>query len=690
MQADTLEREFICSLTASLFPVYAHPQGPDSPSHYRPDVDGLRAIAVVSVVIFHAFPSLLPGGFIGVDVFFVISGFLITGLILKDMEAGRFMLAHFYARRTLRIFPALILILLLAWCVGWIALTSTEYRKLGRYVSGGAVFVNNFLFWQDAGYFDSHPDTKPLLHLWSLAVEEQFYLVWPVLLMGLRRMGWIAAGMALLLLLSFAYGVWKVQVDMTGAFYSPLTRLWELLAGAALAYRLHVRGQSGRQTPGTWHAAMEVSALAGVLCLLAGLIWIHPQRAFPGAWALLPVLGAVLLIASGQHSWWGRRLLSQPALVWLGLISYPLYLWHWPLLSFARVLNGETPSPTVRAVLVAFSIGLAYLTYRWWERPIRFGKPSQKKILGLVLAMLVLLLMGQWVNDKRGLSWRHLDKLPARPDTMALGSNRGSLLPHCALLPDEQARSTYCKQQFDDARPRWLVLGDSKAEALYYGLASRSTSDINWVLIGGLSPWRMVDWGTPVMDRLLQDPQLQGVVLVSAMRGLMSVDRDTGRPLVEPDSITQDSWLKDYEAFASRWIARGKQVVVVRDHPTLPDPNDCIEGEMTTLPVLRTLLRRNPNPLCQQTLSDHLTWSQAYDQFLGRLQAHQPALALYSPLHILCDAQENRCPMVRDGAFLYSYGDHLSDVSNSLVANDLLMRLGIATEPPANSSGRSQ
>ncbi|MFM8574361.1 MAG: SGNH hydrolase domain-containing protein, partial [Limnohabitans sp.] len=244
--------------------------------------------------------------------------------------------------------------------------------------------------------------------------------------------------------------------------------------------------------------------------------------------------------------------------------------------------------------------------------------------------------------------------------------------------------------RLDGPQERWLVLGDSKADALYYGLARHADPGTNWVLIGGLSPWRMADWGEPVVQRLLADPQLKGVVLVSAMRGLMKVDRNTGRPLAEPDLATQDAWLQDYERFTARWLERGTRVVVVRDHPTLPDPNDCIEGEMTSVPVLRQLLRRSPNRLCTQTLTDHMAWSRTYDRVLQNLQARPPAVQVYSPLHLLCDAGQDRCPMVRDGAFLYSYGDHLSDTSNSLIAKDLLGRMGLPAraEPAEDRSPR--
>jgi peptidoglycan/LPS O-acetylase OafA/YrhL len=206
---------------------------------YRPDIDGLRAIAVVAVVTYHAFPDWLPGGFAGVDMFFVISGFLITGLLLRDQAQNTLSLRDFYARRIKRIFPALALVLSVCMAVGWLMLTSEEFSALGMYTSGGAAFANNFLFWRASGYFDTAADTKPLLHLWSLGIEEQFYLVWPLLLWLLfRKPRWLGAGMVLCLAVSLVYSLWAIRADAVLAFYSPLARLWELVLGGVLAYGL--------------------------------------------------------------------------------------------------------------------------------------------------------------------------------------------------------------------------------------------------------------------------------------------------------------------------------------------------------------------------------------------------------------------------------------------------------------------
>lgn len=203
---------------------------------YRPDIDGLRAVAVLAVIAFHAYPGLLPGGFIGVDVFFVISGFLITGVILGDLERGTFTFADFYARRIRRIFPALLVVLVAAWIAGWFLLLADEYKSLGRNIAAGALFLSNVSLWTEAGYFDAAAELKPLLHLWSLGIEEQFYIAWPlVMVIAWRLRGSLVTVAGVIGLVSFVLCVLSADGDPTTAFYLPHTRVWELLVGATLA-----------------------------------------------------------------------------------------------------------------------------------------------------------------------------------------------------------------------------------------------------------------------------------------------------------------------------------------------------------------------------------------------------------------------------------------------------------------------
>ncbi len=209
---------------------------------YRRDIDGLRAIAILSVLCFHVFPDLFPGGFIGVDVFFVISGFLISGIIIGNLEKGSFSLVGFYSRRIRRIFPALAVVLVACWAFGWFVLLTDEYKQLGKHIAGGAGFISNILFWRESGYFDSAADRKPLLHLWSLGIEEQFYIIWPLLMsLAFRRKLKLVSMMLLLAVISFLVNIGGIRGNAAGLFYSPVTRFWELLIGCILAYQVYYK-----------------------------------------------------------------------------------------------------------------------------------------------------------------------------------------------------------------------------------------------------------------------------------------------------------------------------------------------------------------------------------------------------------------------------------------------------------------
>jgi peptidoglycan/LPS O-acetylase OafA/YrhL len=366
-----------------------------SPPSYRPDIDGLRAIAVLAVIGFHAFPMVVPGGFVGVDIFFVISGYLISTIILTAVNAGRFSFATFYARRIRRIFPALVAVLAACYAAGWFLLYADRFEQLGKHVAGGAGFVANYVLWNEAGYFDADADTKPLLHLWSLGIEEQFYLVWPLMVFVAwkARLNLIALTIAVFILSSY-WNVEGIRRDLVGTFYSPWTRFWELTAGSALAAIvtdqhtwLGVRFRALYDGLRSRARLRDAIAIAGLVLAIGAVFGLDRSRHYPGLWALLPVVGSFVMIAAGPEAWLNRTVLSQRVLVGIGLISYPLYLWHWPLLSFARLLTAEPPPPAVRAALMAAAFVLAWVTYRLIEMPIRFGPRRRWVVPALCVLM---------------------------------------------------------------------------------------------------------------------------------------------------------------------------------------------------------------------------------------------------------------------------------------------------------------
>lgn len=375
---------------------------------YRPDIDGLRAVAILSVVAFHLSPDVLRGGFLGVDVFFVISGFLISTIIFKGLANDGFSFTDFYAHRIRRIFPGLVLVIAVCLFVGWHALLPTEFVLLGKHVIASTLFTENFRLWREAGYFDISTSLKPLMHLWSLAIEEQFYLVFPLILwVGWRLRLNLFAIVATIFAASFAFYLHDVDHQPIAAFFSPKSRFWELMVGAILAYAaLHhpdrlqaVRniGRRHRGDAGTGTAPGETAASLLGLALLAVVIG-GLNLGLPFANLMgegFAVLGSALLIFAGPTALVNRLLLSNGIAVFVGLISYPLYLWHWPLLSFLTIIDGTYPPLHQRAIAVAASFVLATLTYRFVELRIRRGKIHHRQsTIGLVAGMLSMLVLG--------------------------------------------------------------------------------------------------------------------------------------------------------------------------------------------------------------------------------------------------------------------------------------------------------
>jgi len=424
---------------------------------YRPDVDGLRAVAIGSVLLFHLAPHLLPGGFVGVDIFFVISGFLISGLIFKGLAAGCFSFIDFYARRIRRIFPALTAVLLAVWLLGWLKLLPDEYRSLTKHIAAGSVYLSNVLLFKESGYFDLTATSKPLLHLWSLGVEEQFYILWPLVLSVTWRARRVWPWLALLALLSFSYNLWAVQQHAAAAFFLPQARLWELAAGGMLA-RVQMT------PPGTTvgpiervSAARDLASIAGLMLLLLSFLVIDRTRPFPGLWALLPVGGTLLMIGAGERAWVNRRLLASRGMVFIGLISYPLYLWHWPLLSLAHILSPQGVTPQVLALAAAMAFLLAWLTYRSIEMPIR-AAGSLREVAAILLAGLVVL---------GGLGcaayWRQWQPLAGRYDVARIVAASSEMAFSGNHL--ERTQEGFYLQRA--AQREILLIGDSNAEQYY-------------------------------------------------------------------------------------------------------------------------------------------------------------------------------------------------------------------------------
>ncbi|MDH5523638.1 MAG: acyltransferase [Desulfobulbaceae bacterium] len=450
---------------------------------YRPDIDGLRALAVSFVVIFHAFPEIVPGGFVGVDVFFVISGFLISSIILKDIDEEKFSIRNFYIRRIKRIFPALCVTLLGCFVFGLYVLLPSELKQLGLHIRGGGTFLSNYILYKENSYFDISSNLKPLLHLWSLAIEEQYYIIFPLLVSILyktRRL--IFPCLFVLTLVSFVLCVYYSIKEPVMAFYLPFTRFWEILLGALLAYlnSYHIGFKKNH-----FGFIPDLMSIVGVLFILSPCFLLSNKSSFPGYLTLFPTFGALFIICS-KNSWINRSLFSNEILVGIGLISYPLYLTHWPLLSFFKIIDGGVSPISTRVLCIVVSALVSWSIYKYIEKPIRRNGFIPIKVAVLVCSLVLLAFIGQFTIMKDGFRGRSIAKkyeniapdmhgvkffsyisnnfFPCEPKNIYLNTSKFNDWPRCY-------------QSKKDTPQTIAIVGDSHAEHFYPGLASAMTNE---------------------------------------------------------------------------------------------------------------------------------------------------------------------------------------------------------------------
>lgn len=381
---------------------------------YRADIDGLRALSIVSVVIFHFFSNILQGGFVGVDVFFVISGYLISSIIFQNINNNSFNFIEFYIRRIKRIFPALILVLVFCYIFGWFALLDNEFMLLGKHIASASIFISNFILLNESGYFDVLSDTKPLLHLWSLAIEEQFYLFWPLFIyLFYKRKVNFGIIIISVTLCSFLASLLAIKTDHIASFYLPYYRFWELLSGAFIAWLFiykfknfhddHIKKSKIKLL------FLNTLSFIGFAILIYSFVRINKKLLFPGIWALFPVMGALMVISAGPMAWLNQKILSNRILVWIGLISFPLYLWHWPIYSFAYILEDGHLSIVAKIILIIISLIFSWLTYKFIETPIRFRiKNNIKIVIVLLFCLLSIGAIGYLTYYNKGITSRNV------------------------------------------------------------------------------------------------------------------------------------------------------------------------------------------------------------------------------------------------------------------------------------------
>ena len=436
--------------------------------------------------MFHAFPAAVPGGFVGVDVFFVISGFLISGIIFDEVRDRTFTLAHFYARRARRIFPALVVVVAATVGASWFVLLPAAFEHFGRQVAASSMFAANFFFWLQSGYFSPDANSFPLLHLWSLGVEEQFYIAWPlpVLLFATPRR-WLAA----ILLIGGASFV--LSISLAGHreldFYLPVTRAWELMAGAVMAW-LDRRKPAAKRIP-----APDFLAVAGLALIAASALMLDPKAEFPSWRAAFPVAGAVLVVMAGGQSRLALAALSSRPVVFTGLISYPLYLWHWPILVLAASAKFMPLTLIERGMAVGAAYALAAVTFRFIEAPIRAKLPTRGQIAALTSCLAVTGIAGAVIVKADGFPRRF------PPEVLTVQPERPTAWRVNECLLDLGTQTSFAKGCVERGRPLVLVWGDSTAGALMpglrelqarrtFGLAQLTASSCQPLLSSAVSP----------------------------------------------------------------------------------------------------------------------------------------------------------------------------------------------------------
>lgn len=535
---------------------------------YRPDIDGLRALAVSAVIVVHAFPAVLPGGFCGVDVFFVISGYLITRILRTDLVAGQCDLRDFYARRIRRLFPALLVMLFLCMAVGYVYLLPTEYAPLGAQVVAGTVFSQNVLLWRQSGYFAADAFRVPLQHLWTLAVEEQFYLVFPPLLVWSWRRRWpVSRAMAALLIASFVANIVASRHAPAADFYLAPYRAWEFLAGSLLACWDARWAQAAPQPSRDW------TSLLGAALVAASLVAMTPAS-YPGWQAAMPVLGSCLLIAAGPAGLVNRLVLAHPFAVWIGLVSYPLYLYHWPLLCLVRICRNGSASLVLLAGAVVAAFALAALTFLAIERPLRTHR-SRWTVPGLVLGFLLAGLAGLAIATRR-IPPRH-----ASSDLDGVIAAARDTLERFMLRKDLRLREGICAT--GGAGPQTFFFGDSFASQYLprvVALVADNRADGRGAMVltvGAIPPIpdirSAVKRECPVVmerirDVLATDPRIDRVVIAACWPFYFEPHRDytiDGIPLDSP--LGAEKGAMAFGRLLSELTASGKRVTLVLPSP---------------------------------------------------------------------------------------------------------------------------
>ncbi len=632
---------------------------------YRPEIDGLRAVAVLPVIAFHAGFETFSGGFVGVDVFFVISGYLITTILLDDLQGGRFSLMNFYDRRARRILPALFTVIAVSIPFAWMWMTPLAFKDFGQSIAAVVLFASNFLFWWETDYFAAAAELKPLLHTWSLAIEEQFYLFFPLLLAffwkaGTRR---ILGLIVILALVSLASGEWAWRNAPAANFYLPMSRVWELFAGSICAVVL----RSAPPRP------QGLLAAAGLGAILVAIFAFDGSTPFPSLYALLPVGGTALIIvfSSGTAV---ARLLSWRVLVGIGLISYSAYLWHQPLFAFARIRSVHEPSLLLMTGLGLLALVLAWATWAFVESPFRgragaarFSRGQIFSIAGAVAA--VFLAFGVLLDRGEGLGWRQAPSGVAYADydfDHVLRFNYG-LSDKCI---DMFVKNENC---YTSETPDTLVWGDSFAMHItpallasdpYLSMVQQTMGecmpikDISITKAKLTFSWgkRCIEFNDKVLEWLSTQSSIEYVVISSPLK-VFSYDMMSAQGVINGES-KEDLVIKKMKETADLITAMGKRPVFISPTPKIgKNIGECLRTA-GFLGATEEICDFKVSQYSDQTIS-------VYDM-VDKISDVMPVIRLED---YLCPNEI--CDMVINGVFIYRDHEHLTVEGSALLGRQI-------------------
>lgn len=641
---------------------------------YRREIDGLRALAVLPVMFFHAGFSLFGGGFVGVDVFFVISGFLITSILLIEIRGGTFSLLNFYERRARRILPPLFLVMALCLPFAWLWLVPSDMKDFAQSLVAVSFFSSNLLFWQEAGYFQTAAELKPLLHTWSLAVEEQYYMLFPLLLLFFFRFcrQWIGGALIGLGLLSLGYAQWSVRHAPDAAFFLLPARGWELLVGSLLAFWVE------RRTAPLSAPWAQAGSGVGLLLITYAIFAFDETTPFPGVYALVPTLGTALIILSATPQTMVGNLLGSRLLVGVGLVSYSAYLWHQPLFAFARHIKPEASQPEIFLSLILMSLALAYLSWRFVERPFRDRQRVNRRMVvvfsgGCTIIFFAAGLSGQFSNgfDQRSTDAQRATMATALPSPHRERCHTGG----------EAYRSPTLACTFNEGPSSWAVFGDSHAVELAFAMAQeleRQNLGVRQFTFSGCVPsYDQVDdpspcarWTQETVSLIVKDVAITEVVVSYRVHAALFGDQLAVFPAI-PVSVSAERrerlWAS-YVQLLRTFAAAGKRVTLVLQAPELP------------VAVESLVFKAGENVRDIPGVSREW-WSARSAFVMGRLRELPSEVTVVDPAGLFCTGKQ--CFAVRAGTALYFDDDHMSVSGASQVARAVLLKhpLRASTQP---------